>query len=222
MQKKTFSCELALVLAMLINSLSVSLMVKANLGISTLSSVPLALSYVHSGFSLGLWNFIYQVGFLLLLVFLTRNYDPKYLLSFVVARAFGYLLDFWNAVLSPLPDAMAFRAAYCVIGLIAIAFGASLFNKCRLPILPLDAFLRDFSNHFKFHVKWVKTILDALSVIATSIITLVFLGGIEGIGAGTLLSVVFTGMLIGRFCDMLDRKYTFIPTLPFSKILLCD
>lgn len=59
-EKKTFCGELALVIAVLINSFSVVLMLYSNAGISAISSVPYAFSLVFPKLTLGTWTYIFR------------------------------------------------------------------------------------------------------------------------------------------------------------------
>ena len=58
--KKTFRGELALVVAVLVNSFSVVLMLYSGAGISAISSVPYAFSEVFPVLTLGTWTYLFQ------------------------------------------------------------------------------------------------------------------------------------------------------------------
>lgn len=57
-----FRGELALAVAVVINSFGVVLMLYSGAGISAISSVPYAFSEVLTFFSLGTWTYIFQPG----------------------------------------------------------------------------------------------------------------------------------------------------------------
>lgn len=90
--KKTFRGELALVVAVLVNSFGVVLMLYSGAGISAISSVPYAFSEVFPVLTLGTWTYLFQGVLVLSLMVLRRQFVPSYLCSFVVA-VFGNLLD---------------------------------------------------------------------------------------------------------------------------------
>ena len=52
--------ELALAIAVIINTLGVVLMLKSGAGISAISSVPYAFNVVFPSLSLGTWTYIFQ------------------------------------------------------------------------------------------------------------------------------------------------------------------
>ena len=81
-------------IGLFVNSLGVSLITKANLGTSPISSIPYVLSL---NFPLTLGNF--TIIFSLLLIFLQllilrKNFKPEYYLQIPVSILFGYFIDF--------------------------------------------------------------------------------------------------------------------------------
>ena len=82
--------EIALPLAIVINSFGVVLMLYSGSGISAISSVPFAFSEVLPALSLGTWTYLFQ-GLLILSLMLLRK-------RFV----FQYLYQFRNRALKPL------------------------------------------------------------------------------------------------------------------------
>ena len=88
-----FRGELALALAVIINSFGVVLMLYSGAGISAISSVPYAFSEVIPKVSLGTWTYIFQGLLVLSLMILRKKFVvPQYLFSFVVG-IFSELLD---------------------------------------------------------------------------------------------------------------------------------
>ena len=69
-----FRGELALAVAVVINSFGVVLMLYSGAGISAISSVPYAFSEVLTFFSLGTWTYIFQAGLILSLMVMRRRF----------------------------------------------------------------------------------------------------------------------------------------------------
>ena len=88
-----FRGELALAIAVALNSFSVVLMLYSGSGISAISSVPYAFSEVFPFLSLGTWTYLFQGGLILTLMVLRRRFVVSYLFSFVVGFVFSQLLD---------------------------------------------------------------------------------------------------------------------------------
>ena len=70
--RRTVRGELALMVAVAINSLGVVLMLHSGAGISAISSVPYAFSEVFTRVSLGTWTYIFQ-GLLVLSLMILRK-----------------------------------------------------------------------------------------------------------------------------------------------------
>lgn len=86
-----FRGELALLLAVLVNSFGVVLMLYSGAGISAISSVPYAFSEVWPFFTLGTWTYLFQATLIASLMILRKRFVPMYLFSFVVGFFFSEL-----------------------------------------------------------------------------------------------------------------------------------
>ena len=93
-EKPVLRGELALLLAVFINSFGVVLMLYSGSGISAISSVPYAFSDVFPKITLGTWTYLFQGLLVLSLMILRKRLVIPYLFSFVVGFFFGELLDF--------------------------------------------------------------------------------------------------------------------------------
>ena len=89
----TMRGELALLVAVCINSFGVVLMLYSGASISAISSVPFAFSEVFPKISLGTWTYLFQGLLVLSLMIMRKKFVPSYLFSFVVGFVFGELLD---------------------------------------------------------------------------------------------------------------------------------
>ena len=98
-----FRGELALALAVIINSFGVVLMLYSGAGISAISSVPYAFSEVIPKVSLGTWTYIFQGLLVLSLMILRKKFVSQYLFSFVVGFIFSELLDVHKMWIDVLP-----------------------------------------------------------------------------------------------------------------------
>ena len=72
-KKLTVRGELALFVAILINSMGVLLMLQSGSGISAISSVPYAFSEVFPQLTLGTWTYIFQALLILSLMILRKK-----------------------------------------------------------------------------------------------------------------------------------------------------
>ena len=218
--KRLFPCEIALTAALLLNSFNLCLLIRSSFGVSTLSSVPLVLSKILTSISLGTWTTIIQVITILLLILITRQPKVGYIFSILVSIIFGYFVDVETWILAKCPALLQWRMLYFVVGFIGIAFGASLFIKCRLPITPFDLFVRDLSRYSGKNIKIVKTTYDVICVTVTLTLSIAFLHSIVGVGAGTILGVIFTGQMTQYFVKKFDNSFYFSPVTKVGKFLV--
>ena len=144
--RRTVRGELALMVAVAINSLGVVLMLHSGAGISAISSVPYAFSEVFTRVSLGTWTYIFQGLLVLSLMILRKKFVPQYLFSFVVGFAFSELLDVHESWINVLPLTPGYRVIYFLISYILLCIGIALSNRCKLPIIPTDLFPRELSD----------------------------------------------------------------------------
>ena len=180
-----FRGELALVIAVMINSLAVILMLYSGSGISAISSVPYAFEKVFPVITLGTWTYIFQALLILSLMILRKKFVPAYLCSFLVGFAFSELLDVNEAWINILPKTIPLRVLYFVISYLLICIGIALSNRCGLPIIPTDLFPRELSEIIKVKYSKIKVSFDVICLMITACMTGLILGHINGLGIGT-------------------------------------
>lgn len=212
-EKKLFRGELALLLAVVINSFGVVLMLYSGAGISAISSVPFAFSKVLPALSLGTWTYIFQGLLVLSLMVLRRRFVVQYLGSFVVGFVFSELLDVHELWIDALPTGLWWRVLYFAVSYLLIGFGIALSNRCHLPIVPTDLFPRELSQIIGVGYPKVKIIFDVTCLAVTAGMTLIFLGHLDGLGIGTILAAFTTGKTVGLIGNKLDRHFRFVSFL---------
>ena len=205
--------EVALTIAVIINSFGVVLMLYSGSGISAISSVPFAFSEVLPQLSLGTWTYIFQGLLVLSLMILQKRFIPSYLFSFVVGFIFGKLLDVHEFWIGVLPDGLWFRVVYFIISYLLICLGIALSNRCCLPVIPTDLFPRDLSKIIHVDYAKIKIAFDVICLGITAMMTIVFLGHLEGLGIGTILAAFTMGKVIGMMGDYMDRYLFFVSVL---------
>lgn len=204
-----FRGELALAVAVVINSFGVVLMLYSGAGISAISSVPYAFSEVLTFFSLGTWTYIFQAGLILSLMVMRRRFVVSYLFSFLVGFVFSELLDVHELWINVLPESMGWYIVYFVVSYLLICLGIALSNRCGLPIVPTDLFPRELAHITHISYPKIKISFDAICLIVTAGMTFLFLGHLEGLGIGTVLAALTMGKVIGIVGNWLDRHFAF-------------
>lgn len=209
----TMRGELALLVAVCINSFGVVLMLYSGAGISAISSVPFAFSEVFPKISLGTWTYLFQGLLVLSLMVMRKKFVPSYLFSFVVGFVFGELLDVHELWISVLPTALPFRFLYFVISYVLICVGIAISNRCKLPIIPTDLFPRELADITKAGYPKIKIGFDVACLAVTATLTFFCLGHLEGLGIGTILAAFTMGKGVGIVGTLLDRHFRFVSVL---------
>lgn len=209
----TMRGELALLVAVCINSFGVVLMLYSGAGISAISSVPFAFSEVFPKISLGTWTYLFQGLLVLSLMVMRKKFVPSYLFSFVVGFVFGELLDVHELWISVLPTALPFRFLYFIISYVLICVGTAISNRCKLPIIPTDLFPRELADITKAGYPKIKIGFDVACLAVTAALTFFCLGHLEGLGIGTILAAFTMGKGVGIVGTLLDRHFRFVSVL---------
>lgn len=209
-KKTTVRGELVLPVIIVMNSFGVVLMLYSGTGISAVSSMTYALSEVLPVFSLGTWTYIFQSVLVFSLMILRKRFVPQYLLSFGVGFAFGLMMDVHKEWMQVLPSAVPFRVLYFLASYLIICIGIALSNHCKMPIIPTDLFPKELSDITGAAFSRIKVSFDLICVVTTAVLTFVCLGGISGLGIGTLLSALTMGKVIGRLDGWMNRHVEFV------------
>lgn len=217
--KRKFSKELAFGIALLMNSFAVSLLVKSDFGVATLSSLPLVLHEAIQHISFGWMNFLVQTALLALLIFITRQPKPTYLVSFLVSFVFGMMVDMFGAQMDLWSSMWTLRIFYFLVGWIMVSCGAALFILSAMPLMPFDLVVRDLSDFTGYRVRTVRTVTDVSFVSTALLISLFRLHRIVGVGVGTIFMMFLNGYGIHFFMQLWCKYYDFVTVTSFGRFL---
>ncbi|NLN45608.1 MAG: hypothetical protein GX153_03435 [Clostridiaceae bacterium] len=193
-------------LALLLISLGVTFMVRAGFGISVASSVAYIASLAFPAFSFGTWSYLVMGLLMLALTLVTRKPRIGVLLSFGVSVVFGVLVDRFSAWVAPWPDGIPIQLLYYAVGITLLTVGIAVFIDTGLPPNPYERFVSDLSRHFGIPFRKVKTVYDLASVATASLLLLLFVRRLVGIGPGTVFAALANGTLIGFWLRLLVRR----------------
>lgn len=202
--------ELALIPIILLNSLGVVMMLYSGSGISAISSVPYAIHLVLPHLTLGTWTYIFQALLVFSLFLMKKKFHIPYLFSFVVGFFFGLAVDFHESWITLLPKGLGFQILYFCISYLLICFGIALSNRCGMPIVPTDLFPREVSQISGIKYSTVKVVFDVSCLSVTFLLTVFFLGHMEGLGLGTIIAAFTLGKSIGQMGKWMDKHIEFI------------
>lgn len=210
--------EIALVLAVIINSMGVLLMLQSGSGISAISSVPYAFNQVFPKLTLGTWTYLFQGLLICTLMVLRKKFVPSYLFSFVVGFVFGELMDLHELWITRLPLTIPLRILYFVLSYLIICIGIALSNRCQLPIIPTDLFPRELSDITHIPYARIKIGFDVICLLVTAIMTFFCLGRIMGLGIGTVVAAFTMGKGIALVGNVMDRHLEFVSVMSKTTI----
>ncbi len=194
------------VVAVIVQASGIALVVKSMLGTSPISSLPYVIS-LASPFTLGQMTF--SINMLLVLgqyLLLRRAFDHIQFLQIPVTLIFSWFIDFFMEAWSwVIPTNYILQLLPLLIGTTLIAFGVAVQGIANVLMLPGEGIVYAVSRCFHIEFGKVKTANDVSLVSLAAMISLVYLGGIEGIREGTLISALITGTIARYFLKHLSR-----------------
>ena len=212
-QKKLFNYTLRWLLlaaGMLVAAAGISIITRAGLGTTPISTVPLAFTPV-TGASFGTMTFFVNILFVLLQwPLLGKYFHFTSFLQIPVVFVFGVFIDFMMALLAPLaPEAYAARLAQSFLGNIVLAAGIVMQLHSRTIVQPGEGLVLALTVRFKKPFGTLKIANDVTLVSLAALIGVATTGGLVGIREGTLVSAVFVGIfarLLLKLWPMPERK----------------
>lgn len=157
-------------IGLFINSLGVSLITKADLGTSPISSIPYVLS-LNFPFTLGQFTIVFSLLLIVIqLIILRRNFKPEHLLQIPISILFGYFIDLTMVMLFFVhPGNYLSSLAYLLVGCVILGFGVYTEVLANVAMLPGESFVRAVSSTWKTEFGATKVAFDvSLTVIAGS------------------------------------------------------
>lgn len=196
-----------------INSLGVSLITKANLGTSPISSIPYVLS-LNFRMTLGQFTILFS---LLLIVFqlfiLRKNFKVEYWLQIPISILFGYFIDLTMAMLFFIhPQVYVSKIIYLLIGCIILGFGVYTEVLADVAMLPGESFVRAVSAAYNTNFGITKIAFDVSMTVIAALLSIIFANHLDGVREGTIVAA----LLVGIFVRLFTRQFSFIVPVLFS------
>lgn len=187
------------VLAVIVQASGIALVVKSLLGTSPISSLPYVISLV-SPFTLGEMTFAINMLFVLgQYLLLRKRFDAMQFFQIPVTLLFAWFIDFFMAAWEwVVPTGYISQLIPLLAGTTMIAFGVAVQGIANVLMLPGEGIVYAVSRSFAIEFGRVKTGNDVILVLLAAILSFLYLGDIEGIREGTLISALITGT-IARF-----------------------
>ncbi len=184
------------ILGLMVMAIGVVLMKKAALGITPITSLPLALNEVLPQVSLGNWTILFHVVCIIAIIVIQKKVTLKAILMFPVGIGFGYFIDLLLWMFQMETSSLPLRAVLLVVGIPVSGLGVALINHADLMLPSPDGLLRTISATFHKKYPLVKRCGDCLWVLCAAIIELACLGHLQAVGIGTIASAFLVGWTI--------------------------
>ncbi len=234
MKKIRNASELLWLFGIVFVAVGVTLCSKANLGVSMVAAPAFILSEFISQFfpifNVGVTEYVLQ-GFILIILCITvGRFNWRYLLAFAVAVIYGYTLNLFIWIFSPLEiGAIWLRFVMLIIGDIITAFGVACFFRTYMPLQVYELFVAEIASHFKIKIDKVKSVFDVSLLLISIILSLALFGdaakfdwssfwytSFHSIGIGTLITTAINSPTISLMGKIIDRFFDNSPR--FSKL----
>ncbi len=192
-----------------INSLGVSLITKANLGTSPISSIPYVLS-LNFPFSLGNFTIFFSLLLIMLqLLILRNNFKPEHLLQVPVSIVFGYFIDLCMALFKDVQPGWYITKILCLLaGCFILGIGVYMEVLADVVMLPGEAFVRAVVFRWKTEFGITKIAFDITMAVSAGVLSFCFEKRLYGVREGTIVAAVlvgFTARFIGRRLSFLQQ-----------------
>lgn len=203
---------LLFLIGLFINALGVSLVTKANLGTSPISSIPYVLS-LHFPLTLGNFTIIFSILLIVLqILILRKNFKMENILQIPVSVAFGYFIDltmylfFWVN-----PGNYAMKLVVLLVGCTVLGFGVYLEVLADVVMLPGESFVRAIVQTWNTNFGTTKIIFDSSMTVIAGVLSFVFFGRLNGVREGTIIAALLVGFIARLFGKHLEfvKPYIF-------------
>lgn len=213
-KKEVIKRYILLVIGLFFSAMGVAVTKRGDLGVSPISSVANVIAERFSFFTLGswliLWNCVLIAGQIMIL---RKKFDPVQFLQIPVSFLFGWFTDLGMRCVSFIPaDVYFVRLLMVILGTVILGFGITLSVIANVVMNSGEAFVKAVSDTVHKNFGNIKTGFDICCVTAAILLSLIFFNfRIVGTREGTIISAIFTGMVIKFFAKRMQA--------PVSKIL---
>lgn len=184
-------------LGLLSLAFGVAFSVNSNLGVSPVNSLPYVISRIVNVQMGTCVTAVFCFYILLQILILGRKFNPVNLLQIVFSTIFGYFVDFAKMVLGDFTIPTYFgQLTMLAISIPLIAVGIALYMDAQLVPMPMEGLSSCLADKFGMSFPNMKTIVDCLVVGVGLVLCFVFLGKLDGLREGTIITAVVTGKVI--------------------------
>ena len=193
---------------LMVISFGISIITKASLGTSPITSIPYSLSLIFTNLTLGNWTILFSILLVALqLVMLGKDADRiNILLQIVVSFVFGYFIDFAMMCMQWFePEMYVLKVVSVVLGCFILAIGDYLQLVANVVMVPGDGFVYALTMKLRKDYGKVRITSDMTMVIIAAVIGLIGLGTLGGVREGTIISALLVGFIARQYMKRFTR-----------------
>ena len=211
---ETLKRYLIFLVGLFVNSLGVSLITKANLGTSPISSIPYILS-LNFPFTLGNFTIFFSIFLIVLqLIILRKNFKLEHILQIPVSIIFGYFIDLTMILFSWVnPEAYIMKIVYLLIGCLILGVGVYMEVLADVVMLPGESFVRAIVLTWKTNFGTTKICFDVSMAVIAAVLSFIFAGSLAGVREGTVIAA----LLVGFIARLIGKKLVFLKDMIFPE-----
>ena len=205
---------LIFLVGLFVNSLGVSLITKANLGTSPISSIPYVLS-LNFPFTLGNFTIFFSIFLIVLqLIILRKNFKLEHILQIPVSIIFGYFIDLTMILFSWVnPEAYIMKIVYLLMGCLILGVGVYMEVLADVVMLPGESFVRAIVLTWKTNFGTTKICFDVSMSVIAAVLSFIFAGRLAGVREGTVIAA----LLVGFIARLIGKKLVFLKDMIFPE-----
>lgn len=178
-------------------ALGVALSVNSDLGVSPVNSLPYVVSQIIQVKMGTCVTAIFCSYILLQVILLRKDFQLINLLQIVFSTIFGYFVDFAKLLVGDFVIPTYFgKLVMLAASIVLIALGVLLYMDVQMVPMPMEGLSSCIAKKTGKPFPTMKTIIDCVVVVTGIILSFVFLGRLDGIREGTVITAVLTGKLI--------------------------
>ena len=192
----------------LINALGITLITKAYLGTSPISSLPFVLSLGFSP-SFGTLSLCFHQLFAGQVILLKKDFPKLQILQIPITIIFSLLIDFFMYIFRHVkPANYILSLILLVLGCSVMALGITLAVRAKLILTPGNAFVQALSDRTKKPYGNVEIVFDTTLTVLAIIASFILFGKFRGVREGTIISSFLVGSFINLYNKITSKTVT--------------
>ena len=208
--KIKLSKELTFLLAIILMPLSISIMTKADFGLSMIAAPTYIISEKVSFLTYGQTEYIVQTLVLILMCLAVGKFRLSYLSSFLTAIIYGSILDFFIwCIRNWQVEAIWLRILLFICGMLLTSLSVALFMNTYLAPCAYDYFVRTVVAEKKLDLRKFKLAFDGVFLVISIALTLILFHKFIGVTWGTIIIAVCNGNIIAFFNKQMQKHIEF-------------